>query len=277
MKKIPTQGIKIVKFILPLRLIDFKGREWFFTPIKRGGKMLKNLKIVLMAVALTGTTAYGYTTEDYYKISEKEVRLVEVDVLNVETHEILSYQRYAQDDGGYQVDPVEKVGKVISVARDLVALGEDIYQLVIKGKPTNKTSYAPISVVPRVNGTDVYALDIAYSKEPVKRTYEVVYKNVYGMEVVKFRYSVMYSYGGSYEGRGAYLLGVQVTPDSVNTLFGYDFTATMKLGGIQNIGSKEDPIAGATVLIEYTVSTILKANNEVDSYFIGGNGRFKQI
>src|SRR5690606_27407237 len=100
-----------------------------------------------------------------YKISEKEVRLVEVDVLNVETHEILNYQRYAQDDGGYQVDPVEKVGKVISVARDLVALGEDIYQLVIKGKPTNKTSYAPISVVPRVNGTDVYALDIAYSKE----------------------------------------------------------------------------------------------------------------
>lgn len=240
--------------------------------------MVKNLKLILLAATLTGTTAYGYTTNDnYFQIAEKEVRLVEVDVLNAETYEILNYQQYAQNDGTTQVDPVEKVGRVIGITRDLVALGEDVYRLVIKGKPSNTTTYAPISVVPRINGQDAYALDIAYSKEPVKRTYEVVYKNVYGMSVVKFRYSVMYSYGGSYEGKGAYLLGVQVTPDSVSTLFGYDFTATMKLGGIQNIGSREDPIAGATVLIEYTVSTIVKANNEVDSYFIAGNGRFKPL
>lgn len=242
--------------------------------------MVKNLKFILLAATLTGTTAYGSDSSDYYRIAEKEVRLVETDVLSMETYEVLDHQQYAQQDGsgGYnQVDPVEKVGKVISVARDLVALGEDLYRLVVKGKPTNTTRYAPISVVPRVNGQDAYALDIAYSKEPVKKTYEVVYKNMYGMEVVKFRYSVMYSYGGTYEGRGAYLLGVQVTPDSVSTLFGYDFTATMKLGGIQNLGSREDPIAGATVLIEYTVSTIIKANNEVDSYFISGKGKFKEI
>ena len=46
-------------------------------------------------------------------------------------------------------DRLDSAGKVISAARDMVALGEAVYDLVKKGKPTNVTEYAPISVVPR--------------------------------------------------------------------------------------------------------------------------------
>ncbi len=170
-----------------------------------------------------------------------------------------------------QVDP----GRVVSIARDVVALGEDIYRLVIKGKPTNTTSYAPLSIVPKVNGVAADPFDLENFRVPVKYTYEMNYYNLYNMNVVKFRYSVIYSYGGTFNGTGAYITGAQIVPESVKTLFGFDFSATMKLGGIQNNGTKANPIAGATLLLEHNVSSVMNAVTKVDTFFITGRGGFK--
>lgn len=175
-----------------------------------------------------------------------------------------------------QVNPVDNAGKVIQVARDLVALGEDIYRLVVKGKPTNTTKYAPISVIPKVNNQPVDLMETENWKMPVKRSFKASWKNLYGVEVVGLTYSVFYSYGGSYDGRGRYLTAVQIIPEQVSTLWGYDFTATMKLGGIQNNGTRANPVAAATILLEYTVSTILKAENRVDTFHVTGAGSFKK-
>ena len=180
-------------------------------------------------------------------------------------------------------DPVEgspdpdKTGKVIALAKDLVALGEDVYKLVIKGKPTNTTTYAPISVIPRVGGQPVDLLDTEYWSFPVKKTYEIKYTNFYGVVVAAFRYSVLYSYNGSYNNKGLYLTGVQIVPESVRTLFGFDFTATMKLGGIQNQGTKLNPVAAATLLIEHTLSSVAVSSSKVDTFFVTGRGEFKKL
>jgi hypothetical protein len=245
-----------------------------------------NLKGLVLALALGGVATAGaqvesgYSQKDYLTIKTMKVSEVSKDILGQNTirnmyQKELSVQGVPNVYG--QVDPTEKVGKVISVARDIVALGEDIYRLVIKGKPTNQTSYAPISVIPRADGKAVDILDTENWRAPVKRTYQVVYENVYGIDVVTFRYSVIYSYGGSYNGKGAYLTAVQIIPESVRTLFGFDFTATMKLGGIQNQGTRENPNAGATLLMEYTVSSIMNAQNVVDSFFVTGKGLFKKL
>lgn len=244
-----------------------------------------NLKGLVLALALGGVAtarADGsvYEASKYYTINKAVLSEVSKDILG--SDKITTIHERELKVAGLpnvygQVDPTEKVGKVISVARDLVALGEDIYRLVIKGKPTNQTSYAPISVIPRANGAAVDILDTENWRAPVKRTYQVVYENLYGIDVVTFRYSVIYSYGGSYNGKGAYLTAVQIIPESVRTLFGFDFTATMKLGGIQNQGTKENPNAGATLLMEYTVSSVMNAQNVVDSFFVTGRGGFKKL
>lgn len=286
MKKSTYAPPLYVKFIMYPQFVDFDGREWFFTPNKSGGKMALNLKTLIVGFTLVGSvSSHAVTALDtpYYQIVKKEIRKINTEeVLNVETYKVLSTQNYAQDIPGLpnaagQVDPIEKTGKIISVARDLVALGEDFYKLVVKGKPSNTTKYAPISVIPRIQGEDVDVLDTENWNVPKKYTYEIAYTNFYGVDTVKFRYSVIYSYGGSFNGKGAYLTAVQVIPERVNTLFGYDFTATMKLGGIQNQGTRENPIAAATILIEYTVSTILQARNEVNAFFITGKGGFKPL
>jgi hypothetical protein len=247
-----------------------------------------SVKIVLLMASLAGASfacaqeveAYD---EKYLTVTAMDLKEIKKDPLNQEKQILVYSEKYQVKglpnqrgliEGG---NPIEQAGKVIDVAKDLVALGEDIYRLVTKGRPSNITKYDPISVIPKVNGQPVDIMATENWKMPVKKTYQVVYKNFYGFDVVTFRYSILFSYGGSYEGKGAYITAAQIIPESVSTLFGYDFTATMKLGGIQNRGSRTNPVAAATLLMEHTVRTVLKAEVATAPYFITGKGFIKKI
>jgi hypothetical protein len=240
---------------------------------------------ILVLLGAFGCGASFAQDIDYLTLDKVTISKVQVDVLNQEISEKLLEKHFERqetmqlpgmptDDGLGRVD---KAGKVISVGRELVALGEDIYRLVQKGKPVNKTDYAPISVIPKTSSGYADILDTEGWRMPTKVTYSIVYENLYGMEVVKFRYSIIFSYGGSYNGKGAYLTAAQIIPESVETLFGYSFGASMKLGGIQNHGTKDNPVAGAILSMEHTVETVIKASLESSSYHITGRGGFKEI
>lgn len=240
---------------------------------------------VLIVLAVIGVRSVSAQDIDYLTVSSVKVSKISKDVLNQEISQAIQEKHLihtplldlpGMPNKSGQVD-TENVGKVISLGRELVALGEDIYRLVQKGKPVNKTSYAPISVVPRTSDGYVDILDTEGWKMPTKATYQVTYQNLYGMDVVKFRYSVIFSYGGSYMGKGAYITAAQVVPESVETLFGFTFTATMKLSGIQNHGTKENPVAGAILAMEHTVETVMKASLETSSFHITGRGGFKEL
>lgn len=240
---------------------------------------LKNLALGLLLVsaptlAVTDLDQLSTADINYLTIAKRTVR--EITPPNTQRDFIDPFAQRTDPSVLQQANPIEQTGNVIKVARELVALGEDLYRLVVKGRPNNTTKYAPISVIPRISNQPVDLLETENWSMPVKRTYDVSWTNVYGVEVVYFRYSVFYSYNGSYDGRGRYLTSVQVLPEQVKTLWGYDFTATMKLGGIQNNGTRLNPIAAATVLIEYTIATVLKAENRVDTFFVTGNGGFRK-
>ena len=174
-------------------------------------------------------------------------------------------------------DRVDSAGKVISVARDIVALGEAIYELVKKGKPTNVTEYAPISVVPKDPATKeiVDLFDLEGFSMPVEKTFVARVKNGVGKEVVKFTYKVMFSYGGSYNGAGRYLTGVIIVPQSVVTQFGWEFNASMKLSGMMNHGTKIDPVAGIMITVKYQMNGWSTAYERNDTIHITGRGEFR--
>lgn len=238
-----------------------------------------NLKNLALSLVLLSTSAFSSVSletlssdRNYLTIAERTVREIKSSSIDPREASLLPQNQTAIP----QANPIDQAGSVIKVARDLVALGEDLYRLVVKGRPSNTTNYSPISVIPRINNEPVDLLETENWTMPIKKTYEVSWKNLYGVEVVYFRYSVYFSYNGSYDGKGKYLTSVQVLPEQVKTLWGYDFTATMKLGGIQNNGTRANPVAAATVLIEYTIATVLKAENHVDTFFITGKGGFKK-
>lgn len=173
-------------------------------------------------------------------------------------------------------DKLERVGKVVSAARDMIALGEAFYELIKKGKPTNVTEYAPVSVVPRDPTTKEYAdpFDLENFSMPVQQKYVTVIKSA-GIEVVRFAYTVVFSYGGSFEGKGKYLTGVLIVPSSVKTRFGWDVNATMKVSGIMNHGSKAAPVAGLMVTVKYQMNSWTAAFEQNDTFHITGRGQLK--
>lgn len=171
---------------------------------------------------------------------------------------------------------LERAGKIISTAKDMVAFGEAIYTLVQKGKPSNTTEYAPISVAPKDPTTKevVDAFEMENFSMPVAKKFETVIKK--GLkEVVRFQYKVMYSYGGSYNGKGKYLTSVLVVPTYVKTSFGWTFNASMKLGGMMNNGTKTDPVAGVVLAMKYQMNSWTSAMERNDTIYINGRGELK--
>lgn len=172
---------------------------------------------------------------------------------------------------------IEGAGQVIAIAKDIVALGEAIYELVQKGKPKNVTEYAAISVLPREPGTKeaVDVFDMEGFSFPVERNYVARIKNGAGKEVIVFSYKLLFSYGGSYNGSGKYLTNVIIVPGSVRTTYGWDFNATMKLSGIMNHGTKLDPVAGALVTMKYSMGSWATAVERNDTIHVTGRGEIK--
>jgi hypothetical protein len=168
------------------------------------------------------------------------------------------------------------IGEVIKIADDLIALGEKIYKLIEKGKPVMQTSFAPISVLPKMESGQV--ADIMTTTNwslPEMRKFSVSYKNGFGMKVVTFKFTLIFVHSGKYNGKGKYITAAQIIPSTVTASWGFNVSATMKLDAIMNHGSVADPVAGAMLLLTYKVSTLVKAEENNVSFYIGGDGRVK--
>jgi len=107
--------------------------------------------------------------------------------------------------------------------------------------------------------------------------FKVTYKNGFGSEVVSFTYNINMSYGGQFQGKGAYITHAQIVPENVTVAWGYTFNAQMSLVGLTNLGTEENPIAGATLQLSYSVKTVLKEDKNNMTIFIAGNGTIQQM
>lgn len=242
----------------------------------------KKAVLVVAVTMMSSFTAMSqssqYDEKKFYTISEVTLSEIKEDDFNQMVPETV-YRKTIENS--YQVlpspSPIDQAGQVVRIARDIVALGEDIYKLVIKGKPVVATTYAPVSVVPKINKEPVDPMDLENMSMPKARSFELVYKNLYGIKVVQFKYTVIFTYGGTYDGKGAYISGAQIVPASINALFGFDFSANMKVGGISNLGTRVNPVASAILLMDYTVSNVFQSNSKVDNIFITGKGVVRKV
>ena len=174
-------------------------------------------------------------------------------------------------------DRIEQAGRVITAAKDVVALGEAIYELLNKGRPKITTEYAPISVVPRDPTTKeiVDPFELEGFSMPVEKKFNAKIKNRMGQDVVNFNYKLMYAYGGSYNGTGKYLTGIIIVPGSIFAKKGWIVDSSMKLSGIMNHGSKADPVAGAVINIKYSINSMFQAFERNDTIHVTGRGEMK--
>ncbi|HAT73299.1 MAG TPA: hypothetical protein DCS63_10840 [Elusimicrobia bacterium] len=116
-------------------------------------------------------------------------------------------------------------------------------------------------------------------KGPQTYEYRFSARNLYGAEAVSVSYKVVFSYGGKFDGKGAYLTGVTIVPGAINVLWGYklSMSAFVPDTTITNLGTYEDPLAAMQIKLSSKISTVLKEWNGNSVYLIRGDGEMKTL
>ncbi len=235
---------------------------------------MKNLSWIVLGLltikSLSSANAYVYDAK-YFQISQ--IKIQQISEKNV----VLEEKVFQEDALKSLPGPDRKmnlpdIGKVIAVGKELVALGEDVYKLLDKGRPVVQTDHAPISVLPKIGDKTVDVFELENWSMPKTKKFKITYKNGFGSTVVRFDYLVIATTGGTYNGKGAYLTGVQIIPSNIHVSFGFDLSAVMKLQSLSNQGTKLSPIAGAVMVLKYRVGNMLGMNESNDTVFVNGNG-----
>ena len=158
--------------------------------------MLQSLLVSLLLVGSFST----YSSEKLTNLDPKDFRITSVEISEVESSNDQETHKNFVETKNF----ISDIGKVIEVVDGLIALGEKIYPIVEAGKPVLSSNLPVTHVIPNVQDSapdfTLSAMENWYA--PKSRTYKVIYKNVYGMEVISFTFSMNYQYGGSYEGSG---------------------------------------------------------------------------
>lgn len=241
---------------------------------------------ILLLLALT-TAAFAndqYNMIDTIEIVEViESQDGDLEEVVVSTEKVaMDYIDFAYAEFKEKADPASDpitVGKIIDTAGEIVGLGEEIYTLVQKGKPSVNVDSAPISVLPlNLNKTaPMSALEMTSWKAPVVKKFRIKTKNYLGATTVDFGWKVVFSYGGQLNEKGAFITGAFVKPEHVKVLFGYDLTVSYKLQSISNMGSSEYPIAQAVIDLDFKIETVLQTTMKSQSYLITGQGNIKTL
>ncbi len=151
----------------------------------------------------------------------------------------------------------------------IVTIGEQVWKIIEANKPVVNVTTQVVHALPR--GLTCWA-DLEHWHAPVVKSYEVKYKNGFGMEVVKFRFRLQYNYGGGKGQLGQYLANATVVPSELNVMWGYTFNADMAVDQAVNLGTLTSPVAGLGMNLNWTVKTVFKESRNSVGFFVQGDG-----
>ncbi len=152
---------------------------------------------------------------------------------------------------------------------EIITIGQKAWEIVNAGKPVLHIDTPTVNALPK--GLQCWN-DLEHWQAPRTQTYQVVYKNGFGMEVVKFNFRLQYTYGGGRAQMGQYLANVSVLPAELNVMWGYTFNANVEVQPAVNLGSRENPIAGLELNLRWNVKTVLKESENSFHFFVQGDG-----
>jgi hypothetical protein len=167
------------------------------------------------------------------------------------------------------------VDKAELVLDKVINMGRKVWAIVEANKPVVSFEGNTANALPQgVTSWDALQGWAA----PSSRLYTYTYKNGFRMNVVKFSFRVLYTHGGSVNGKGRYLANVNVVPASLDVLWGYKFNASAAVPSVLNASRVAgEPIAAAEILVSWKVETVLKHSRRSVSLYARGDGVFKDL
>ncbi len=156
----------------------------------------------------------------------------------------------------------------------IMTIGEKIWQIVKDNQPTVNFTAHTASAIPAAAACP---FNLTGWSVPFSRTYKLAYDNMWGSSVVDFTFKVIFSYGGTFDGRGAYLANVTVHPVQVNASWGQNFDASVVIANAINVGNSEQPVAGMEVAIDWNVKNVFNNIKSRRIFFVDGRGGLTEL
>lgn len=177
------------------------------------------------------------------------------------------------DDAWLNTTPIGRGLNMADLIVDkVINIGQKIWTVVEKGRPVANYTSAKATALPQ---NSMRWEQLSNWQAPRSKVISVVYKNLYGMEVVRFTYRIVLLYGGTVEGVGRYIGYAAVEPLEMTTAYMYTFNAKANVEAVYNMGTSADPLAGMILNINWTVETVLKKTTVTHTYNLDGLGNIK--
>lgn len=210
-------------------------------------------------------------TPSEFILRAPEVRFVKEELEPAEINKILS----TVDDCAEEKNQTSVSLPQAKIALDLIInMGKAIWNIVEAGAPVLNINSVSANALPK--GLTCWT-QLAQWNNPISRKYEVSYKNIMGFTVVRLSYRVMFTSGGTYMGTGKYLNRVTIVPDRVDVSWGFELNSTVEVPSIVNVGTQDDPIAGAELILHWNVKSPFHEKKNSVSYFVRGDGQFIEL
>ncbi len=166
---------------------------------------------------------------------------------------------------GSILDPLNTIGVVVD---QIINIGKKIWTIVEAGKPVVNYKSDTANALPR--GIACWT-DMGGWTVPHSQVYKVDYTNYLGMNVVSFAYRVTFTAKGNVDGIGQYITNATFMPADISVAWGFTFDAQATIPSVFNQGTKEAPLAGMQMNLNWKVTSPLSHVEQSESFFASGN------
>ena len=224
------------------------------------------LNTVLVTLGLLVTNVSFASTADW---NQKYLTIKDIKIESTPLQQVSHLMVTRSDDSfGLDLNEIEKT------LDQVINIGQKVWSVIEAGRPAVNVQSARAMAMPY--GVQNW-MDLQNWQTPVAKSYLVTITNALGMEVVKFGYAVNYIYGGNVNGKGAYIGYAQVIPTVISVAYGYTLNVNAEVPVVMNRGTKQAPIAGMQLNLNWKVSTVVKELQERKLYSIDGRGHFQAL
>ena len=241
----------------------------------------------LLAVLSTGSVVHAsdrMADEAYFELKAPKVTVEEIDPSSMISPSEVNFLRASvaeskrvsalETSSESPMTGIEELDAAEVVLDKILSIGRKIWTVVEANKPVLNFTTQNASAVPM--GVQSWQ-QLSGWQTPRAFVYRVTYENLYGMDIVDFSYRVMFTPGGSVNGRGQYLSNVTIVPNTIDVAWGFTFNANASVVNTVNTGSSTAPVAGMELLLNWTVESPLKKSQNTASYYVRGDGQFTNL
>ncbi|CAF1431267.1 unnamed protein product [Rotaria magnacalcarata] len=166
------------------------------------------------------------------------------------------------------------IDTIVNDGSILVNHAKNVWSIISKNAATADVHTIHGNVLP-ANITSPLELQ-CWSSSPVSRSSTLTICSRLGIRILRFEFDLEFLYGGSLNGRGAYLDGITVTPSCTIVAWCYVFNANVEITSVRNVGTSDNPIAAAHVELKYQLKALSRVEGTV-SFDVKGDGRVDML